>query len=87
MPTFYAEDIDIIVDEFLSACSSREKEELIDALIEDGYLKENCRVDYKYELLSVPESFYIDAIDKIKGRWNMLTQEEEEIILKIASRF
>jgi len=87
MPTFYAEDIDIIVDEFLSACSSREKEELIDALIEDGYLKENCKVDYKYELLSVPESFYIDAIDKIKGRWNMLTQEEEEIILKIASRF
>ena len=87
MPTFYAEDIDIIVDEFLSACSSREKEELIDALIEDRYLKENCRVDYKYELLSVPESFYIDAIDKIKGRWNMLTQEEEEIILKIASRF
>jgi tRNA A37 threonylcarbamoyladenosine dehydratase len=87
MPTFYAEDIDIIVDEFLSACSSREKEELIDALIEDGYLKENCKVDYKYELLSVPESFYIDAIDKIKGKWNMLTQEEEEIILKIASRF
>lgn len=87
MPTFYAEDIDIIVDEFLSACSSREKEELIDALIEDGYLKENCKVDYKYELLSVPEFFYIDAIDKIKGRWNMLTQEEEEIILKIASRF
>ena len=87
MPTFYAEDIDIVVDEFLSACSSREKEELIDALIEDGYLKENCRVDYKYELLSVPESFYIDAIDKIKGKWNMLTQEEEEIILKIASLF
>ena len=87
MPTFYAEDIDIIVDEFLSACSSREKEELIDALIEDRYLKENCKVDYKYELLSVPESFYIDAIDKIKDRWNMLTQEEEEIILKIASRF
>jgi hypothetical protein len=87
MPTFYAEDIDIDVDEFLSACSSREKEELIDALIEDRYLKENCKVDYKYELLSVPESFYIDAIDKIKGRWNMLTQEEEEIILKIASRF
>jgi hypothetical protein len=87
MPTFYAEDFKIDVDEFLSACSSREKEELIDALIEDGYLKENCRVDYKYELLSVPESFYIDAIDKIKDRWNMLTQEEEEIILKIASRF
>lgn len=87
MPTFYAEDIDIDVDEFLSACSSREKEELIDALIEDRYLKENCKVDYKYEGLSVSESFYIDAIDKIKGRWNMLTQEEEEIILKIASRF
>jgi len=33
MPTFYAEDVDIDIDKFLSACSSRETEELIDALI------------------------------------------------------
>lgn len=87
MPTFYAEDFKIDVDEFLSACSSREKEELIDALIEDGYLKENCRGVYQYELFSPPESFYVKAIDKLKNKWNMLTQEEEELIIKIANRF
>lgn len=86
MPTFYAEDIDIDADQFLSACSSRETEELIDALIEDGYLKKNCRPSYD-EYYSVPESFYQQALDKLNGKWNMLTQEEEELIIKISSRF
>jgi hypothetical protein len=47
MPTFYSEDIDIDVDEFLSACDHRDKEELITALIEDGYLKKDCRAGFK----------------------------------------
>jgi hypothetical protein len=86
MPTFYAEDVDIDIDKFLSACSSRETEELIDALIEDGYLIKNCRANSTlYD--SVSESFFEEALRKLHGKWNMLTQEEEEIILKIASRF
>lgn len=38
MPTFYAEDIDVDPDEFVSSCSSSEIEELIDALVEDGHI-------------------------------------------------
>ena len=38
MPTFYAEDIDIDPDEFLDSCSKRERDELIDMLVEDGYV-------------------------------------------------
>lgn len=88
MPTFYpdVEDINVDPEEFLSACDTRETEELIDALIEGGYLKKNCRPSYD-ESYSPSESFYQEALDKLNGKWNMLTKEEEELILKIANRF
>jgi hypothetical protein len=38
MPTFYTEDIDIDPDEFLDSCSKRERDELIDILVEGGYV-------------------------------------------------
>ena len=86
MPTFYSEDIDIDPSEFLSACSSSEKDELINELIEDGYISKNCRVNFSYDY-SVPESFFEEALRKLHGKWNMLTKEEEESIIKIANRF
>jgi hypothetical protein len=87
MPTFYAEDIEIDVDKFLSSCNDRDKEELIDALIEEGYLKKDCREDFKDYNYSVSESHFVEALDKLRSKWNMLTKEEEEFILKIANRF
>ncbi len=87
MPTFYAEDIDIDADEFISACNDREKEELIDALIATGYLKRDCREDFKDYNYSVSEAHFVEAIDKLRNKWNMITSEEEELILKIANRF
>jgi hypothetical protein len=86
MPTFYSEDVDIDPSEFLSACSSREKEELIDELIEDGYISKTCRVNVSYNY-SVSESLFEEALQKLHGKWNMLTKEEEEAIIKIANRF
>ena len=40
-----------------------------------------------YYAVSAAESFYVEAIDKLRDKWNMLTQEEEELIIKISSRF
>jgi hypothetical protein len=92
MPRFYEYEevevnIDIEVDDFLNKCSSSETEELIDALIEDGYLIKNCRNNFTDHDRSVPESMYVQAIDKLREKWNSLTSEEEQSILKIASRF
>jgi hypothetical protein len=87
MPTFYAEDIDIDADEFLSSCNDRDREELIDALIEGGYLKKDCKEDFKDYNYSVSEAHFVEAVDKLRSKWNMLTQEEEELIIKIANRF
>ena len=94
MPTFnkgpfsaLAEDMDIDVDKFFSACNHEDKEELIATLIEDGYLKKDCLAvfeDYNY---SATEAMFVDSIDKIRNKWNMLTKEEEEFILNLAKKF
>ena len=85
MPTFYAEDIDVDPDEFVSSCSSREIEELIDALVEDGYIpKINHAAPADKNLL---DEEWDEVIGKIAGLGRLrLTKEEEEIIKKIASR-
>lgn len=89
MPTFYAEDIDIDVDEFLNECSRREKEEIIDILIEEEWIKKDARlqVPSKQYNYSIAEADFEQALEKLKGKWNMLTSEEEQIVIKLASRF
>lgn len=81
MPTFYAEDIDIDPDEFVSSCDSQELEELIDCLVEDGYVIRT----------GIPSETYSDeqldqALAKIAKFRIMLTAEEEEILKKIGNR-
>jgi hypothetical protein len=92
MPRFYEYEevevhVDIDVDDFLDRCDSSEKEELIKALIEDGYLKKDCRETFQDYGYSVGEALYQEALKKLHGKWNMLTKEEEETILNIAKRF
>ena len=81
MPTFYTEDIDIDPDDFISSCNSREIEELIDCLVEDGYV---IRVNTPSE--SVSDEELDQALAKIKHFRVMLAAEEEEIIKKIGNR-
>jgi hypothetical protein len=85
MPTFYGEDIDIDVDDFLNACNGNEKDELIAALIEDGYISKS-QVDSHKEM-SASEEIFEEHLDALHGKWNRLTKEEEEIIMVIAKRF
>jgi hypothetical protein len=87
MPTFYNStemDTDITVDEFLDACDSDDKQEIINALIEDGYIKHDDLVEDK---TTVNEQSYESMIYKLHGKYFSLTQEEEAILSKIASRF
>lgn len=85
MPTFYAEDIDIDPDEFVSSCSSREIGELIDALVEDGHIPKISDIAPIDKNLLDEE--WDSVIAKIAGTGRLrLTNEEEEIIKKIANR-
>ena len=52
MPTFEADDIDIDVDEFYNAMSSKEKEEMADLLREDGIRINTDDIERVYGLLT-----------------------------------
>lgn len=87
MPYFdYDGSVDIDVDDFLSACSSREINDLIDALEEDGYIKSSQRLTDD-PTVSASEQLFEEALNKLHGKWNQLSNSEEEIILTITKRF
>ena len=79
--------VDIDVDEFVDNCDSREIKELVEYLREEGHLDE-CDDDAPDEQMSVLDLEWAQVIGKISGRARLqLTNEEEDIIKKIANRF
>jgi hypothetical protein len=86
MPGFYVEDLDIDPSEFVDACSKREIEELIDALTEDGYIVKPIN-SVPLEDKNLLDEEWDEVMSKLAGRGRLrLTNEEEEIIRKIANR-
>lgn len=81
MPSFYVEDVDISVSEFLDSCSSKEKKELIKLLQVDNYY---FRDEDNENAL---EKEFNDEVIKLLGKRHSLTNEEEELILKITKKF
>lgn len=95
MPEFTAE-IDIDPSEFVSDCSSREIDELIEALHEDGHLKEYFKehkiADPNYSIVleqskgNLMDLEWSEVIVKLSRNRLLMTTEEEQTIKKIASR-
>lgn len=77
MPYFETnpDEIEVDVDDFLSACSDSEIKELIQALKDDGHLDEG-ELDNDFDI----------AIRKLSGNSWRLSKEDEETILKIANK-
>lgn len=95
MPSFYNVEVEaksefievdfhITVDEFLSECSLNEIDKMIDLLREDGFTFDKNVDPTK---MSGVESLYEAALDKLHGKWNRLSKEEEDFILKLGSKF
>lgn len=78
-------DADVSVDDFLSECSSSDIDDIIKALVEDGYLPKH--VSNAYNKVGPSEEFFEDALNKLHGKWNCLSKEEEELIINISKRF
>jgi hypothetical protein len=83
MPSFYVDDVDIDVDDFLSACSDSEIRELVDALVEDGHIKPGTQAKSNK---SNNEEFD-DACSNLIGNSWRLSKEDEETILQISKKF
>lgn len=76
-------DVDVNVKDFLEDCSDYEIEEAIDWLKDKDYLK-NTDTDRQ---VCATELEYMEALDKLHTKWNVLTKEEEAFILNLAKRF
>jgi len=77
--------IDIDPDEFIDNCSEREIGELIESLVESGYLPKT--VPTKPSKKSVLDLEWDEIMDKLIQNRIMLSNEEEEMIRTIAKRF
>lgn len=78
-------DFNVEVDEFLDDCDASEIDEIIQWLNDKGHLRPT-HVDKSSEV-SASESLYMEALDKLYTKWNLLSKFEEETILNLAKRF
>jgi len=87
MPSFYSEDIDIDPSDFVDACDRQEIQELIDVLIEDGYIKQTARPVSESREDNLMDLTYKNAIEKLLDKRAYLTLEEEQFIINLANRY
>lgn len=85
MPYFTPDDIDIEVGDFLSSCRENEIKELIEYLIEDGYI--DAKQVPNTEKHSLIEWEFDEVISKIAENRLRLTSEEDALLKKISDRF
>lgn len=78
-------DIDIDADDFYRSCSRRERHDLARWLTEDGYL--NNGFVSKYGEKSPIQHMFEGDIYKIKENYLQLSQEDLELISKIAKKY
>jgi len=86
MPDFSTE-IDIEPYEYISACSKRDIDDLIESLIEDGHLDSfNGKVVPKKQGGSVMDIEWDELLTKIRNSKHLLSNEDESRIIEIANK-
>lgn len=76
-------DVDINVGEYLDECDSTEINEIINYLVKEKLITKQPPIGD----VSVPEEMFEEALNKIHGKWNRLTAEEEQMIYRISNKF
>lgn len=89
MPNFIGSEyvdveVDVDVNDFLDECSSDEIDEVIEYLIDANWLSEDRKVIPQN--LSFDEEQLHKNLYKIRDNYYMLSEEDEEIIKKIANK-
>lgn len=81
--------VDVDVDEFLSMCSTREKDELIDALEEDGWVKRISPKGSKTneQLPSILEIEWQEMCNKLSEIRQRISLHDEESIKEILHKY
>lgn len=84
-------NMDIDLDDIIDGLASHEKQELVDELYSDGYyqteLEKQIYASSEYDNVSLNEQLFREQLGKISSNYLSLTDEEQELILKISKRF
>ena len=89
MPEFSAE-VDIDPSEFVDSCSKREKDRLVEILIEDGYIQPDQDTKNSNTGVRKPninDQTFWDSLDKLAKCRDLLSIEEENFINNLANKF
>jgi len=88
MPEFTTE-IDIDPSEFLDSCSRKERERLIEILIEDGHIQPNqvTMNGEKVRKANINDEIFFESLDKLSKCRDLLTIEEQNFINNLADRY
>jgi hypothetical protein len=89
MPEFTAE-VDIDPSEFIDSCSKREKDRLVEILIEDGYInsdQESKNNNNGVRRPNINDQRFWESLDKLAKCRDLLTIEEENFINNLGDKF
>jgi hypothetical protein len=89
MPEFTTE-IDIDPSEFVDSCSKREKDRLVEILIEDGYIQpdqDSKNGNNGVRRPNINDQTFWESLDKLAKCRDLLTITEEQFINNLAERF
>jgi hypothetical protein len=76
-------DVDIDTDDYYRQCSDWEKRDLLKSLKEDGFLN-GLEAEEPY---TTGQAIFNDNIEKLKTKYFQLTNEEIELIEKLAKKY
>jgi len=81
--------VEVEVDELWSACSTKEKEELIDMLVEGGWVKRTSPKGTKLKdrLPSILEIEWQDMCNKLSDIRQRISTDDEETIKNILKKY
>jgi hypothetical protein len=80
-------DNDVSVKNFVGKCSSEEIHELIYYLIDRGDLIKDGVSINEYIVKSDEEQNYENALQKLHGKWNMISKLDMSIIIELSKKF
>jgi len=75
-------DVDLDIDDILYEMSTKEKQNLVDELYEDGYIPKQVE-----NQLNKHTDDFSEACKKLVGEAWRLSREEEEFIINLSKRF
>lgn len=91
MSYFLPDYTHIYPSEFVDACSSRERQELIDYLIECGFISEDQKdiktPNYGVRRPNINDESFWDSLDHLKKCRHLLSLDEENYINDLADKF